>query len=342
MDVPQSAAAPAEPTTTAGMMTAISKVSDGTNVIGESMKTFSMTEGKNKKGDVFVSSADMPAALAALKAQVASAKGSAKPGKKHDMWEFRASPHVAMGKTLDDSFVAFLMWAGTDSVDDDNDEEEVLGKINVSKAFRRLESYAEWMEDSLEDLTSSPLTYTSCKAALEAYGMLSSYDDKERLVWWIDLGMVDLPAVKATPVEDSLRCFVWFAHAVMYDPKAQLHGMAFAEAVGSKLSFWSIMTLVPMKLSVKLDRLTIGVLPIKMKVLLILDAPNWMNLIMKVVSVFLSKKMKERLVVVRKDFHLAAEYFGAGCIPVGFSECNGSYQGNVAIAPYVAVNSLSA
>ena len=33
-----------EPTTAAGMMKAIAKVSDGTNVIGESMKTFSMTD----------------------------------------------------------------------------------------------------------------------------------------------------------------------------------------------------------------------------------------------------------------------------------------------------------
>ena len=34
------------------------------------MKTFTMTEGKNKKGDVTVSAADMQGALASLKAQV--------------------------------------------------------------------------------------------------------------------------------------------------------------------------------------------------------------------------------------------------------------------------------
>ena len=56
------------------MMKALAKAGDGTNVIGESMKTFSMSEGKNKKGDVTVSQADMPAALAALKAQVEAAK----------------------------------------------------------------------------------------------------------------------------------------------------------------------------------------------------------------------------------------------------------------------------
>jgi len=255
----------AEPSTTAGMMKAMAKVSDGTNVIGESVKTFSMTEGKNKKGDVYVSAGDMPGALAALKAHVEEARAKAKPGKKQDMWNFKTSPHAEMGKTLDDSFVAFLMWARTGSQDDDDDDVGSEGSINVSKAFRRLESYADWMEDSAEDLASSPLTYNSVKDALGAYCMLATHDSKDRLVWWIDLGMIDVPKVKATPVADSLRCFVWFAHAVMYDKKAQEAGMCFCEAIGQKLGFWAMMTLVPMKLSMKLDRLTIGVLPIKMK-----------------------------------------------------------------------------
>ena len=102
---------PDEPTTTAGMMKALHKASDGTNVIGESMKTFSMTEGKNKKGDVTHSAADMAGAIAQLKNQVATAKGKAKEGKKKDMWDLTASPHGQMGKTLDDVYTAFLMWA---------------------------------------------------------------------------------------------------------------------------------------------------------------------------------------------------------------------------------------
>lgn len=138
------------------MMKALAKAGDGTNVIGESMKTFSMSEGKNKKGDVTVSQADMPAALAALKALVEAAKSKAK-AKKAEMWEFAASPHAQMGKTLDDTFTAFLMWAKLNK-DDDEEDGEVVGLINVSKAFRRLESYAEWMEDSKADLLGGPMT----------------------------------------------------------------------------------------------------------------------------------------------------------------------------------------
>ena len=124
MDVSDASAEPkvddkAEPTTAAGMMKSLAKIEGGSSVMKESMKTFSNTEGKNKKGDVYVSASDMPAALEALKLQIEAAKAKAKPGKKLDMWNFKASPHAEMGKTLDDSFVAFLMWARTGSQDDD-------------------------------------------------------------------------------------------------------------------------------------------------------------------------------------------------------------------------------
>lgn len=164
----------AEPTTSAGMMKALAKASDGTNVIGESMKTFSMSEGKNKKGDVTVSQADMPAAVMALKAQVEAAKSTAK-AKKAEMWDFAASPHTQMGKTLDDTFTAFLMWARLNKDDDEGEEEgEVAGLINVSKAFRRLESYAEWMQDSKADLLGGPMTYAACKGVCDTWCMSAS------------------------------------------------------------------------------------------------------------------------------------------------------------------------
>lgn len=285
-----------EPTTAAGMMEAIAKVSDGTNVIGESMKTFSMTEGTNKKGDVTIRASDMPGALAALKTQIEHAKTKAK-GRKLEMWEFKASPHAQMGKTLDDTFKAFLMWARLGSKDDDDDDVGEVGVINVSKAFRRVESYADWMEDSKSDLLAGPMNYNVCKVGVALWGMACSYDASGRLVWWVDLGKLDRDKLKTYPVEDSLRMFVWFAHVVMYDPKAQENGMCFAEILGTKLGFWSMMTLFPMKLSVKLDRLTIGVLPVKMKMLVILDTPGWMSILMKIFGVFISKKMKSRMKV---------------------------------------------
>ena len=84
------------------------------------------------------------------------------------------------------------------------------------------------------------------------------------------------------------------------------------------------MTLVPMKLGAKLDRLTIGVLPVKMKLILCLDSPRWMSIMMKVFGVFMSRKMRSRLKIKKQEWAYVAECFGQACIPAGFGECGGT------------------
>ena len=98
------------------------------------------------------------------------------------------------------------------------------------------------------------------------------------------------------------------------------------------LGFWKSMTLVPMKLSVKLDRFTIGVMPVKMKAIAIIDAPRWMGMLMKVFSVFMSKKMMKRMVIL-KEWGKIAEITGQACIPAGFGECGGTFTKD-AFDPY--------
>ena len=322
-----------EPSSAVGMVKAIAKASDGTNVMKETAKTFSMWGGgKNKKSDVMHPASDMAGALGALQAQVSAARAEAKE-KKRAIWDFRTSPHAHMGKNLDDTFRAFLMWARTGDPDAEEGDEEAAGAINVSKAFRRLESYAEWMEETGDDLTSKPLTYASVATALKAWCMSTSHDQHGRLIWWVDFARLDKAALSAIPPEESLRAFVWYAHAVMYDGKAQANGIAFVENV-AQIGFWASMTLVPMKLSVKLDRLTIGVLPVKMKLILILDCPTWMDVLVKMFSVFMSKKMRSRMVLLKKEWHVVAERFGQPCIPAGFGECGGSLATDPVLVAY--------
>lgn len=215
------------------------------------------------------------------------------------------------------------MWARLGAQDDDDDEVGEAGTINVSKAFRRLEAYAAWMEDAAADLTSSPLTAASVGPALAAFPLSTSYDDKGRLVWWVDMKAIDKKAVHAVPVEELFRMFVWYSHAVMYDANAQSNGIVFVENIAS-MGFWASMTLVPMSLGAKLDRLTIGILPVKMKLILMLDCPTWISAIMKVFGVFMSKKMKQRMVYLKKEWGAPAEHFGAAAVPAGFAECNGA------------------
>merc|ERR1712070_1369053 len=107
---------------------------------------------------------------------------------------------------------------------------------------------------------------------------------------------------------------------------AQQHGMVIVENIGS-LSFWSLMTLFPMELSTKLDRLTIGVLPVKMKLIMITDPPRWMKMMMTIFGVFMSSKMKKRVLTLAKKpdcWAQVRERYGPECIPPSFGECGGS------------------
>ena len=245
----------------------MTKTNDGTNIFAETRKTFGMASGKHMKGDILHPTKDAKGALLALKTMVEAAKTKAK-AKKVVMWDFPASPHAQFGKSLDDCYMCFLAWA---RISDEEDEEEReagstggSGEINVSKAFRRLESYAEWMQENAVELTEPPLVWdASMEAAKDVWAMSTSIATNGQLIWWLDLDKIDLAGAKTTPVEVTFRMFVWYSHAVMYNPNSQEHGMCFCEAMG-KLSFWTMMTMVPMKLSAKLDRLTIGTLPVKM------------------------------------------------------------------------------
>jgi hypothetical protein len=253
--------------------------------------------------------------------------------KKRIKWEIRTSPHDQFGKTLDDTFLAFVQWAKSSSNDANNDEQSPTLTYNVSKAFRRLESYAEWMEDTGDDLTQEPLTATSVQVALKAWAMRSSIDKHGRFAWWIDFDQMDKSAIKKdiSPTE-SLRAFVWYSHYVMYDTNAQEKGVVLIESV-AKMGFLQSMTLVPMKLGVKLDRLTIGVLPVKMKAIYILETPTWMDVFMKFMGVFMSKKMKQRIIIL-KDWNKVEELLGKECIPKPFGKLEGSMEVDPVVEQY--------
>ena len=321
----------AEPTTALGMAAAMKDASKGTDVIGESVKTFSMMGGgKNQKGDVLMSADNVAGAIELIKKMIAddTAKKPAKAGK----WAFRASPHAAFGKTIEDSFAAFLRWAQVGS-DDEEEGGSPTQEVNVSAAFRRIEAYAEWMEGNAAELVEPPLTAQSIEAALRCWCSQATYDADGRFVWWLDFKKLDKAAIKAESVTNHLRSMVWYSHAMMYDEKAQANGMVIVEDA-AQMGFWTAMTLVPMDLGVKLDRLTIGILPIKMKLMLIADSPRWMSIMMGIFSRFMSKKMQKRMVVVKGDAEawatVASSVGGKQYCPPGFGEMGGTAPDPVA------------
>lgn len=252
--------------------------------------------------------------------------------KKHQRWDFRASPHEYFGMTLEDTFAAFVQWAKKEAEDGDEAADMEVA-FNASKAFRRIESYADWMEDNAEDIVDSPLTADSVKEASKAWGMKCSIDKNGHFVWWLDFKQLDKDGIRnKVPLKDSFRYMVWYAHFIMFNENAQENGMLFIEAV-AHVGFIESITLVPMSLGAKLDRLTIGILPIKMKALYVLQSPTWMDMMSKVMSMFLSKKMKERIHVV-KEFSVIEEVAGKECIPMPFGELEGSLAVDLIEAKY--------
>ena len=100
------------------------------NIINEYKDIFSKALGSNHKLDKI---ANESASLAVLKGLVEETKKSIKKDEKKIKWEFSTSPHEHFGKTLDDTYTAFLKWARV---------KEDMSKVNVSRALRRLEAYA--------------------------------------------------------------------------------------------------------------------------------------------------------------------------------------------------------
>lgn len=257
-------------------------------------------------------------ALTKFKQFIQAKKSKAKRPKYKAMWDFRSSPHEQFHKTLDDTFLCFIKWAKLKT----RGQEDTY---NVSKALRRIEAYAEWMEENAGDLVEPPLTPASVKEALDACQLKVSIDKDENFVWWFDLNAMDREKIKnEIKIEDSLRSFVWYAHYIMFHPNAQDGGMTIVENV-AKVGFFESFSMVPMSLSAKLNGLTIGVLPVKLKKLYLLEAPGWMRTFMRIVSVFLSKKMKSRIVIL-DDWSKVAEELGEDCIPKGFGKLEGSLQ----------------
>lgn len=110
----------------------------------------------------------------------------------------------------------------------------------------------------------------------------------------------------------------------MYHPNAQKNGFVFVENC-AKMGFMEMMTLFPMKLGVKLDRLTMGTLPVKMKACYILETAAWMDLLMKFMGMFMSKKLKQRIVNL-KEWGDLERILGKECIPKGFGKLEGSLE----------------
>lgn len=194
------------------------------------------------------------------------------------------------------------------TADDDDDNDAVAAShlknvMNISKAFRRLETYVNWMHDNRSKLLMEDAwTTESLTPAAQAFGMKLTHDKSGRLVWWFDVKTMDISALHAKEVSiaESIRFMVWATHLVLLDKQAQDNGMCFVEDL-DQIGFWRFMSAFPLEVGAQMDRLTIGVLPIKMKAIYVMKAAMWMNVLLGMMKAFMSKKMRQRIVIIKKD-----------------------------------------
>lgn len=286
------------------------KVGEGNkSVWTTTLETFGMADGKHKKNDVWIDT--VQDGLELLNDYVSQLEEN-KSMNLVPLGEFNA--------TQDQFLTAFLKWAEKDS----NDKASSNKTINVSKARRRLDAYFEWMSDNAKDFE-EPLTVESIAPAAKIWDIQVTYDEKGHFLWWIDLGALNKAAIKKLLPRDHLRYVVWFSHFVMLDKKAQDNGAMIIEDLGF-IGFFKMATLVPTELSAKMDRLTIGILPVRLKAIYVFGAASWMNLLMMLMKPFMGKKMRDRMILMPKKTDMQTfcdELVARKNIPVNFCGLKG-------------------
>ena len=303
----------------------------------------SWANGSNRKGDIYAKTMDEAVFLmrdmvsTTIAATVSDSKNVNITSENPML--FRTVPLQEFQVTLDDLYQLFLRWAIADGSKDDfksckrrgsvNGKQN--GKINVSKAYRRLERYALWMEQIGGDiLLDPPLTAHSIRTAWNEFSMALSYDECNRLVWWLDLGKSDLQGVRALSPEQIVRLYIWFSHLLLFDRNGQENGIVFVNDLG-RASFGKFMTMLPFELGIKLDEFMISVIPLKTKLVVFMNRPPWAKFGYSLLSVFMTRQMKKRVVMVpeKRVREVVMDAVGADCIPEGFGHLNGTFADDI-------------
>eukprot|EP00542_Grammatophora_oceanica_P004883 CAMPEP_0194056546 /NCGR_PEP_ID=MMETSP0009_2-20130614/60515_1 /TAXON_ID=210454 /ORGANISM="Grammatophora oceanica, Strain CCMP 410" /LENGTH=242 /DNA_ID=CAMNT_0038705957 /DNA_START=102 /DNA_END=830 /DNA_ORIENTATION=- len=216
---------------------------------------------------------------------------------------------------MDDIYMSFLFWSRSRQ-----------NVYNVSKAFRRLDSYATWMERTGRELIDPPLTLDSIEKAFRAWDIQLSHDKEGRLVIWFDLARIQMQVLRreVSPV-DTERAMVWLTHIAMLDKKAQQNGMVVACNM-DRAGFWEASTIIPPPLALKLDRFTLGTIPIKTHGIYVINASGWVHVALGVLKPFLSPKMRDRVQVLDNASGFLEAVLGANNIPKDFRACGGTLE----------------
>jgi CRAL/TRIO domain len=293
------------------------KDDSGKSIWAFSLETFGMVDGgKKRKDDVMCFSFDD-----AIKVFTELIEDKAIE------WTFEKTPFDDFSSNKDDLIQAFVHWSH--KIDDDSKNVNEPIQYNLSKAYRRLVSYVEWMDKNCKEMN---LNGSTMKEIANVWKMKCTHDKHGRLIWWFDLEDLDLKHIKANVASsETLRYLIWFAHLVLFDKRCQQNGFVIVESVG-KASFIELMSSISTEVKAKFDRLTIGVLPIKMKSLIIVHGPTWFRVLLAFMSPFMGAKLRKRIKIIPNKIdpkEYLEETVGKESIPVGFAQLQGRIEKDI-------------
>jgi hypothetical protein len=261
-------------------------------------KAMNKMDGEEKKGDILVTGIKL--ALDAFKEIIPTAK---KDGFKYDLRGVHLGKSVCRGKTKEDLYKGFLLWS-------QKDQDIKTNSFNVSKAFRRFESFATAQEKhySKTGHFKEPVYYSELENVRAIFPLVVGQEPlkntpKEKpldgcLFWAIDLTKCEHYDLKKHGIELSeLFRFLWYyLLSSIFDDIACHPGIILCEDIG----YMGLGDMMAFSSAIKpiendLNELFYGCVPLKMKKVIIVNSPWWMNFLIGFMRLFMSKKMSSRI-----------------------------------------------
>lgn len=248
-------------------------------------------DGDEQKDDQVITG-NQEEALKALQALVTKDKQDSEA--KSTLWDFR-SVHlghgIAKGKSIDDVCYSFLRWC-------QKEEDRTSNRYNVTKAFRRMKAFAQFADKHFDTYFSTPIDM--CEPEIQTAQKMLNFQICQQLskcgavIWVIDLASVD---TKVDVSEVGMMRINWYIMlASLFDPPVQTEGIIMLQSLA--ISFGTMIKINSKFKSIEkeLNTLFYGTMPLKMKCCILVGSPWWITVLLRIMRLFISKKMSARLV----------------------------------------------
>lgn len=259
-------------------------------------KAMNIMEGKDKKGDVRIQG--LAGAMAVLSGMVPPDEP------KFEFTGLHLGVGACDGKTVEDVHRTFLLWS-------QKPEDRESDSFNVSKAFRRLTAFADYLAAMFDKYFATPvdLGAPDIVAASRLMELLVPRDvDAETgaVMWIMDMSRWDMSkygdlSSLGTSHKAVMRWFFSFMVRSMWDEVTATEGVVIVQMFGS-VGLRGMLKAQGLFKPIEddMNKLFYGVMPLKMKKCYLVGCPWWLSALMACMRLFISKKMSQRIKNIAK------------------------------------------